>query len=99
MNKQEHLPTIDAATLVGLACKLGALRAIEFSEFATSCNGLSDEQKKLLYRGWLAVGSFHKDASLEASDVQMCLTALRQAWLKLEATKSQNTASSYIGAI
>lgn len=75
---------IDAATLVGLACRLGTMRAIEFAEFARSLHELADDEQKLLLRGWLAIEEMPNDAALEAADLQKCLVALRQAWFKLK---------------
>lgn len=77
------LPKIDAACLVGLACHLGTTKAIEFAEYAATCGELMDDQKKLLLRGWLAVEHLPKDASLEASDLHKCLSALRRAFIEV----------------
>lgn len=64
----------------GLCCHLGALQAIEFVEFARSLDKLTDQQKKLMMRGWLALEHLPKDASLERSDLLTVLTELRRSW-------------------
>lgn len=81
------LPPINADILAGLACHMGATKAIEFAAFAAEHEELSDSQKKLLLRGWLAIQHMPGDASLEASDLHKCLTALRQAWITISRTK------------
>lgn len=74
---------IDPATLVSLACQIGAVNAIEFAEFAASLKELSDSQQRLLLRGYLATTHLKGDASLERSDMMLCLRALRQAWITI----------------
>lgn len=74
---------LDAQTLVGLACNIGTVAAIEFSEFAESLQELDDQQQRLLLRGYLATTHMPRDASLEADDLRKCLRALRQAWLAI----------------
>lgn len=75
---------IDAATLVGLACHLGTVRALEFAEYYATIGELDEPQRKLLLRGWLGIQHLPGDATLEASDMQRCLVALRQAWLQIK---------------
>ena len=83
---------IDAATLVGLSCHLGTSKAIELAEFAKEVNHLSDIQQKMLMRGWLAIEHLPKDASLEASDLYKCLSALGLAWQSLAFEEKQQAA-------
>ena len=92
---QKPLPKIDGGTLVGLACRLGVIQAMEFAEFAHSCEELDEAQKKLLFRGWLAIEHLPKDASLEASDLHKCLTALRQAWCRIKLESGNASESSF----
>jgi len=73
---------IDGATMVGLACQLGAVAAMDFAEFANSLKELDAPQKKMLLRGWLAIESMPNEASLEISDLRNCLRALRQSWIR-----------------
>lgn len=73
-----------SAEVVGLACHIGPARAIEFVEFARELDKLSDQQRKLLLRGWLALEAMPKDASLERADLLRVLTGLRQAWQSTE---------------
>lgn len=80
---KNNVPAFDAVTLVGLACRLGSSKALEFVEFEAATQELSPQQRKLLLRGWLAVEWMPHDASLEASDLHKCLTALRQAWIHI----------------
>lgn len=83
------LTKIDPQTLVGLACHIGAVEAIEFAEFAKSLEELAPEQKKLLLRGYLAIAYLPSDASLERGDLLCCLRALRQAWITLKYSRSE----------
>lgn len=69
--------------IVGLACRLGALKALEFKEFAESLPELTRPQRMMLLRGWLAMMCLPGDAELEAQDVRNCLSALRTAWITL----------------
>lgn len=78
MQPNEHSPS----ELVGLACRLGAMQAMEFIDFGKSLGELSEQQRKLLLRGWLALEAIPGDASLERADLLRVLTALRQEWLR-----------------
>lgn len=73
---------IDGATMVGLACHLGPVAAVDFAEFARSLEELDQQQVKMLLRGWLAIESMPNEASLEISDLRNCLRALRQSWIR-----------------
>jgi len=70
------------AEVVGLACRLGATQALEFVDFGRSLGELTEQQRKLLLRGWLALEAIPGDASLERADLLRVLTALRQEWLR-----------------
>ena len=69
--------------LVGLACQMGLVDAVSFAEFKESLDELDDGQRKLLMRGWLALGSIRGDSSLERADLVRVLRALRDAWIRL----------------
>lgn len=70
--------------LVGLACRLGAVQAMEFVEFRDSIKELGDQQQKMLLRATLALNEFPHEAALERADLLRVITALRQAWLKIK---------------
>ena len=78
------LSKINSKILVGISCHLGVGKAIEFAAYARSLEDLTEPQKKLLLRGWLAIQHLPGDASLEAADLHECLRALSVAWRFLE---------------
>ena len=84
MSDRSNAAGVPDDVVVSLACRLGALRALEFKEFADSLPELSRSQRMMLLRGWLAVMCLPGDASVEAQDLRNCLSALRLAWISLK---------------
>lgn len=66
--------------LASLTCHLGSVAAMALVDFTKTLEGLDEDKKRILLRGWLAACEMPREASSERIYLDKVINMLRDEW-------------------